>query len=945
MYSKNRFSTERINPKMTSWWVTYTGLSVMLVLMISLIIYPAASPAASTQLSAEPLLILPTVRPDDPGETTRNYHLGTGMVRFLAPSHPGSALEQPAPLDPSAPAEAAARHFLNVYGKWFGVLDPQRELKLLRTQESLDRGRSSVRFQQAYQGIPIFAGEMIVNLDAAKNVTSVNGKILPNIVLDPTPQLDASMAQATALQAVAKWYQMPEYELEVSPAVLWIYNPILLTQSKGFTALAWRMEVKAHGLTPIRELVLVNAQNGNIVLHFNQIDSAKNLKTYTMNGSDNYADLPGSLVCTYPNDLICAAGDSDAKAAHGYASDTYDFYLNTHGRDSIDGAGMMLISSVHYGVGYQNAFWDGQQMVYGDGFSAADDVVGHELTHGVTEHESNLIYYYQSGAINESFSDVWGEFMDLTNGKGTDTPAVRWLMGEDVPVIGAIRSMSNPPQFGDPDKITSTNYFLGDWDNGGVHINSGVNNKAAYLMTDGASFNGFTVTGLGIQKVAKIYYEAQTNLLTSSADYADLYDALQQACSNLVGTAGITSDNCTQVKNALDAVEMNQDPVVGLDAPLCPSGQQVAVQPLFDNMEAGSGNWTTSTLSGTSNPWYLTSDYAASGTSAVRVKDIGSVSDSVLTMANSVTVPAGAYLHFRHVFGFESDNDAYWDGGVVEYSTNNGSTWTDLSALFVDGQAYGGSLSADFSNPLGGRSAFVADSHGYDVSSRYNLASLAGQNLRIRFRQGTDSIISGPIGWVVDDVRIYNCTSSTYSLTVAKAGTGSGTVTSNPAGINCGADCSENYPANTAVTLTATPAGGSTFGGWSGACAGTGACQVTMNATKSVTATFNPVSQTPAQDTIGLYSPTSGTFYLRNSNSAGAANVSFRYGPANAGWVPLTGDWDGNGTDTIGLYSPTSGTFYLRNSNSAGAANVSFRYGPANAGWIPLTGDWDGSGS
>ena len=187
--------------------------------------------------------------------------------------------------------------------------------------------------------------------------------------------------------------------------------------------------------------------------------------------------------------------------------------------------------------------------------------------------------------------------------------------------------------------------------------------------------------------------------------------------------------------------------------------------------------------------------------------------------------------------------------------------------------------------------------------------------------------------------------SSSYLLSVSKTGTGSGTVTSNPAGINCGADCSENYPANTAVTLAATPAGGSTFGGWSGACAGTGACQVTMNAAKSVTATFNPVSQTPAQDTVGLYNPTSGTFYLRNSNSAGVANVSFRYGPANAGWVPLTGDWDDNGTDTIGLYNPATGTFYLRNSNSAGVANVVFRYGPTGRGWIPLVGDWDGNGT
>lgn len=107
---------------------------------------------------------------------------------------------------------------------------------------------------------------------------------------------------------------------------------------------------------------------------------------------------------------------------------------------------MTLRSTVHYGSGYANAFWNGSQMVYGDayGFPLADDVVGHELTHGVTDYESNLLYYYQSGAINESFSDVWGEFVDLTNGSGNDAPNVRWLMGEDVSGLGSASQHAKP---------------------------------------------------------------------------------------------------------------------------------------------------------------------------------------------------------------------------------------------------------------------------------------------------------------------------------------------------------------------------------------------------------------------------------------------------------------------------------------------------------------------
>jgi Zn-dependent metalloprotease len=200
-------------------------------------------------------------------------------------------------------------------------------------------------------------------------------------------------------------------------------------------------------------------------------------------------------------------------------------------------------------------------MIYGDvrGFAMADDVVGHEFTHGVTQYESGLVYQNESGAINESLSDVFGEFIDLTNGAGNDAANVRWLIGEDITGAGggAIRNMSNPPQFGDPDRIGSPRYYLGGNDNGGVHTNSGVNNKAAYLMVDGATFNSTTVTGIGLEKVARIYYEVQTNILTSGSSYYDLANALRQACTNLTGPAGITANDCQQVANAITATEMH----------------------------------------------------------------------------------------------------------------------------------------------------------------------------------------------------------------------------------------------------------------------------------------------------------------------------------------------------------------------------------------------------
>ncbi|HCU52450.1 MAG TPA: peptidase M4 family protein, partial [Micromonosporaceae bacterium] len=207
----------------------------------------------------------------------------------------------------------------------------------------------------------------------------------------------------------------------------------------------------------------------------------------------------------------------------------------------------------------QNAFWNGKGMTFGTGFASADDVIAHELTHGVTEHTSGLTYSSQSGAINESLSDIFGEFSDLTNGRGNDAAGVRWDMGEDLPAsIGTIRSMSDPTRFSDPDKVTSSYWYVGTSNSAYVHINSGVGNKAAFLMTDGGTFNGQTITGLGLAKAAQIWWRAQ-NTLTSSATYAELNTVLPASCRALVtaGIGGLTSADCAEVDKIVRATEMH----------------------------------------------------------------------------------------------------------------------------------------------------------------------------------------------------------------------------------------------------------------------------------------------------------------------------------------------------------------------------------------------------
>lgn len=144
---------------------------------------------------------------------------------------------------------------------------------------------------------------------------------------------------------------------------------------------------------------------------------------------------------------------------------------------------------------YANAFWNGRQMYYGDGYASADDVVGHEMTHGLIDQHAELFYWGQSGAINESIADIMGEIVDHRNPGPGDSPT-SWGLGEDLP-IGAIRDLRNPTLFDQPDRTTSGLYTpdLTYGDNGGVHTDSGVGNKTAYLISQGGSFNGQSVSG------------------------------------------------------------------------------------------------------------------------------------------------------------------------------------------------------------------------------------------------------------------------------------------------------------------------------------------------------------------------------------------------------------------------------------------------------------------
>jgi bacillolysin len=740
---------------------------------------------------AHPLAQIDTPGNDDPliarldhetsGRARIAYHAETGKVRFIGVDLQ-HAMPRPAGLAASATPELAARAFLSNYGALFGLADQARDLTVMRAPAYA--GQTFVRFQQRYQGIPVMGGELIVQVDGKRDVLSAKGEILPNLSLNTTPRISLDTARQRALALVAATYDLHQADLQATQPELWVYNPALLG-GPGLrrSSLNWRLEVTNHsGGVPVRELVLVDAHRGAINLHFNQIAYAKERHICDdQNVPDvaNDQDARCSTAQTPPfvrDEGDPATGVQDVDLAYDYSGITYDFFMNHFNRDSLDGAGMPLISLVRYcpvTCPYPNANWDGKQMTYGDSYASADDVVGHELAHGVTQFSSNLYYYFQAGAINESMSDVFGELIDLTDGRGDDSADVRWLLGEDLP-IGAIRDMKEPANSGQPDRTGSPLYVTDPSlaDVGGVHSNSGVSNKASYLMVDGDTFNGYTIQSLGITRTAQIYYAANNGLLTSGSDYQDLGDALRQACTSLVGQHGITAANCVEVDEVVKATEMDTVPpnAPAQDVALCPTGQ-TANNVFFDNLENVSNKkWASAPVTGALNRWFYPQDptldpiggiYATSGVAnfwgadyAVLPADPGGPGSYAIAMTQSVALPANAFLHFNHAHDFARNAIQRFTGGVVEYSTNGGTTWNDTATLYI-GNGYNGTISGGTGNPLAGRKAFTSTSYGYQ-SSRLNLSTLSGQNVRFRFRIGADSG-AGLIGWFVDDVRIYTC--------------------------------------------------------------------------------------------------------------------------------------------------------------------------------------------
>ncbi|MDX2283623.1 MAG: M4 family metallopeptidase [Bacteroidia bacterium] len=595
--------------------------------------------------------------------------------------------------------------------------EPGDEFRLERsTADAL--GFSHEIHQQYHQGIKVDGAALTVHIRGGK-IELLSGELLEIGQLSLQP----SVSEPQALAAAMRHAQVQRLMDGVQPAAELV---IAAAQADAPEAVRPRLAYKfdLYAEAPLyRAWVYVDAHTGEVFLEnprihhadvpasgpsryngtvtftadqvsassyrLRQTSSGNGLETYSLNNGTNY----GAATDVTSTSAVFTS-DPTAVQAHWGAEKTHAYYLSKHNRNSYNGAGAVLRSYVHYSTNYANAYWDGSRMTYGDGNGTtygpmvALDIAGHEITHGVTEYSANLVYQRESGALNESFSDIFGEMVEY-DATGTND----WQMGTDIGIggSGAIRSMNNPNLYGDPDTYGGTNWSNPNCsfpsvfnDYCGVHSNSGVQNKWFYVLAMGESGtndlgNAYNVTGIGREKAAAIAYRNLTVYLTTNSTFASARTGAIQAAADLYGANSAEVIATTNAWHAVGVGAAYQPPVTDTQKPTAPANlaasnttatsTQLAWTASADNVAVtGYRIYVNGTQSGTS----ATNSFTLNGLTAsttysiyvAAVDAVPNVSDpsntiSVTTLSGSGGTPTTILAHY-----FETNLNGWTDGGA-----------------------------------------------------------------------------------------------------------------------------------------------------------------------------------------------------------------------------------------------------------------------------------------
>jgi len=497
-----------------------------------------------------------------------------------------SPLPEPMPASKSASQSAPsalALEVLQAHVDIFGLQDPRDELQHAEIVRGTD-GRLRVRFTWRVDGVPVWGEDMVVHLDAQGELFAFNGvySATPPTAV-PTPEIGADEALQRVREHLLKQRQ-PQGLSQRARQLLNYEGPtaelMLQTLADGGFQPVWRVDIRPN----LRDhwVYAVDARSGLILERYNAtpwenpstapvVDlrgATRQLNTFAV--ADSFVLIDGSrsmFAAIQPNLLeepldalvTLTAGHQDltrttqighiisgdntwsdavAVSAHTNMGTVFDYFLQTHGRLSIDGVGGSMFSVIHVtdeGQPMDNAFWSGTFIAYGDGDGAAAfaplpgglDVAAHEMSHGVIQHTVNLEYRNQSGALNESFADVFGVMVDRDD----------WLLGEDVVnstrffPSGALRDMEDPHNGAlegasgwQPAHMSEFRELRTETDNGGVHINSGIPNRACFLLAD----------LIGRDKIEKIYYHIlDARLINQRGNFVDMRNAAIQSAKEL----------------------------------------------------------------------------------------------------------------------------------------------------------------------------------------------------------------------------------------------------------------------------------------------------------------------------------------------------------------------------------------------------------------------------